>query len=235
MGKRIYARTTNMEKKINLVITDDHPLVRTALKSMLEDYTGIQIIAEAGNGKELLEILKKNIKPDVVLLDIEMPVMGGRETLDLVCKRFPEVKVIMVSMHNEMSYMAGFIAMGARAYVPKSADNETLVRAIRDVHRRGHYFDEAASVAMLRDLQKEKSINPVYDALALSKRETEIMKELCQGKTNKVIAELCNISTATVNFHRANIYRKTRSHNLSDLVKYGIKNGVIDWNPQFVG
>jgi DNA-binding NarL/FixJ family response regulator len=216
-----------MDKKIRVILTDDHPLVRSAFKLLLEGHLEIQVIAEANNGKELLELLK-SVKPDVVLLDIEMPVLGGRETLNIIGKRFPNLKVLMVSMHNEVTYMTGFIAMGARGYVPKSADTEVLIQAVLEVHKQGHYFDQSASVAMLRRLQQEKNINALYDELALSKREVEILQELCYGKTNRAIAETCNISMATVNFHRANIYRKTRSRNISDLMKYGIKNGMID-------
>jgi two-component system response regulator DegU len=223
-----------MNKKIRIILTDDHPLVRSAFKFLLEEHTEIQVIAEASNGKELLDILK-NVKPDVVLLDIEMPVLGGRETLNILSKRFPELKVLMVSAHNEATYMTGFIAMGARGYVPKSADTKVLVQAILEIHKQGHYFDQNASVAMLRRLQQEKNINSLYDELALSKREVEILQELCYGKTNRAIAETCNISMATVNFHRANIYRKTRSHNISDLMKYSIKNGMIDLNRQMTG
>jgi DNA-binding NarL/FixJ family response regulator len=103
------------------------------------------------------------------------------------------------------------------------------------VHKQGHYFDQGAFVAMLRRLQQKRSVNSLYDELALSKREVEILKELCYGKTNRTIAETCNISMATVNFHRANIYRKTQSRSISDLMKYGIRHGMIDLSRQGTG
>lgn len=221
------------DKKIQIMMADDHRLVRKALKYFLEDHPKFNVIGEAANGKELLDQLKGNT-PDLVLLDVEMPVMNGRETLEILLRRFPETKVIMLSMHNDLTYMAEFIAMGARAYIAKDSDEEVFIQAILSVHRNGHYFDETSSIAMLRGLQSEKSINPLMNELALSRRETEILKELCHGKTNKEIAEICNITLTTVNFHRTNIYKKTKSHNITDLIRYSIKNGMITMNIKMV-
>lgn len=210
-------------------MAEDHRLVRKAMKSFLEEQPRLKVVAEANNGKELLAILKTEV-PDIVLLDIEMPIMNGRQALGIIGKQFPNVKVIMLSLHNEKTLMAEFISMGARAYIPKTANEEVLARAIYMVHRSGFYFDQDLSLAMLRELQNEKTINPLFDEQSLSKRETEILRELCHGKTNKEIADSCNITLTTVNFHRSNIYRKTKSHNITDLLKYGIKNGVIHVN-----
>ena|SRR6218665_2266453 len=217
------------EKTIKIAMADDHRLVRKALKVLLECQPRLKVVAEASNGKELIEVLKSS-SPDIVLLDVEMPIMNGFETLGIICKRFPETKVIMLSLHNEKTMMAELIAIGARAFVSKSAPEELLVKAINNVHTAGYYFDQDLSLAMLRELQNEKTINPLLDELSLSKREMEILKELCHGKTNKQIANSCHITMTTVNFHRANIYRKTKSHNITDLIKYSIKNGMMQVN-----
>lgn len=217
------------EKTIKIVIADDHRLIRKGVKALLENQPKYKVVAEAANGKELLEILA-TLTPDIVLLDVEMPVMNGRQALGAICKSFPGTRVIMLSLHNEKTLMAEFISAGARAYVSKAVSEETLATAILHVHRSGYYFDQDLSMAMLRELQQEKAINPVLEELALSKREIEILKELCHGKTNKQIADSCNITMTTVNFHRVNIYRKTKSHNITDLIRYGIRNGVVNVN-----
>jgi DNA-binding NarL/FixJ family response regulator len=217
------------EKIIKIVLAEDHRLVRKALKTFLEEQFSFKVVAEAGNGKELLETLKR-VSTDIVLLDIEMPVMNGKQALSVICKQYPDIKVIMLSLHNEKTLMAEFLSMGARAFISKTASEEALCNAINNVYRLGYYFDQDLSLAMLRELQIEKTINPLMDEQSLSRRETEILKELCHGKTNKEIADCCNITMTTVNFHRTNIYKKTKSHNITDLIKYGIKNGMIPVN-----
>lgn len=222
------------DKKISIILADDHRLVRKGLKAFLEDHLKLRIIAEAGNGKELLELLEHQ-RPDIVLLDMEMPVMNGSEALGLISRRFPGTKVILMSLYNEISYMSEFSAMGARAYVPKGSHEDVLIRAILNVYRDGYYFDPASSLKVLKGLRAERSLHPLQGGLALSKRETEILKELCSGKTNREIADICNIAFTTVSFHRSNIYKKTRSHNISDLIRYSIQNGIVDLNSKLTG
>jgi DNA-binding NarL/FixJ family response regulator len=192
----------------------------------LKEDKNFQVIAEAANGKELLEQLK-TCSPDVVLLDIEMPVMNGKEALEIINKRFPGVKVVMLSMHSGSNFISELMARGARAFIPKDCDPDSLFEAIHTVHTEGYYFDKSISEAVLRGLQHEKSINPILESLALSDREIEILKELCEGKTNKEIAADLKIASSTVDFHRGNVYKKTGSKNIIDLIKYAIKYGII--------
>jgi DNA-binding NarL/FixJ family response regulator len=217
---------TTQKNNIKLIIAEDQELMRKSFIALLKEDQDFEIIAEASNGKELLEILK-HTTPDVVLLDIEMPVMNGREALEIINKRFPDVKVIMLSMHAGPHFISELMARGARAFLPKNCDPDALFEAIHTVSSEGYYFDKSISEAMLRGLQREKSINPLLEELSLSDRETEILKEICEGKTNRQIAEALNISIGTVDFHRGNIYKKTRSKNLVELLKYAIKNGII--------
>ncbi|MCD6065214.1 MAG: DNA-binding response regulator [Bacteroidetes bacterium] len=184
------------------------------------------VIGEAQNGKEVLEFLKVS-KPDVVLLDIEMPLMNGKETLEIIKKRFPETRVIMLSMHFDASYINEFMVRGARGYLAKGCDPETLFEAIRAVKKDGHFFGEKVAKAMLNGLQKERTIAPLLSEIALSDREIDILKEICTGKTNKEIAATLKISASTVDFHKQNIYRKTNSGNVTELVKYAIKNAIV--------
>lgn len=200
--------------------------MRKSFIALLKEDESFEIIGEGSNGKELLDLLKSNL-PDIVLLDIEMPVMNGVEALEIINKRFPELKVIMLSMHAGPAFISELMARGARAFLPKNCDAETFFEAIHVVHSEGYYFDKSVSQAMLRGLQREKAINPLLDELSLSDREIEILKEICDGKTNKQIADQLKISASTVDFHRGNIYKKTKSKNITDLLKYSIKNGII--------
>ncbi|HEY1039070.1 MAG TPA: response regulator transcription factor [Bacteroidia bacterium] len=215
-----------MPKRITIAIAEDQTLVRKALISLLEENNQVRCIAEAGNGRELLDLLKTQ-QPHIVLLDIDMPVMNGRQTLELIKKRFPGVKVIMLSIYNDQNYISEFMAMGANAYLPKNSDVEVLMEAIQTVKEKGIYISPAVSNALLNGLRQEKNINPLFDELSLTARETDILKIICEGKTNKEIAEQLHISASTVDFHRGNIYTKTKSKNVTDLVKYAIKNGII--------
>ena len=215
-----------MKQKIKLIITEDQPVMRTALKSLLENYKEFEIIGEASNGRELLDLLKDKT-PDVVLLDLRMPIMNGCETLEIINKRFKNVRVIMLSMHDEFDTIVEILSKGARGFVSKNGQPEHLVKAIHEVFKNGHYFDKNISEAMLNGLLKEKSINPLFDEQALSERETQVMKGICDGLTNNCIAGKLNISPSTVDFHKRNIYKKTKSRNVADLLKYAIKYGMI--------
>lgn len=200
--------------------------MRKSFIALLKEDPALEIVGEASNGKELLELLKST-ETDIVLLDIEMPIMNGVEALEVINKRFAEIKVVMLSMHAGAVFVSELMARGARAYLPKNCDADTFFEALHIVHNEGYYFDKSVSQAMLRGLQREKAINPLLDELSLSDREVEILKEICDGKTNKQIAELLKISASTVDFHRGNIYKKTKSKNITDLLKYAIKNGII--------
>lgn len=219
----------NAQNKIRIIVTEDQELMRKSLIALLKEDPAIEVVAEASNGKELLELMK-HTEADIILLDIEMPVMSGAEALDVINKRFGDMKVIMLSMYAGVNFISELMSKGARAYLPKNCDPDSFFEAIHTVYSEGYYFDKSVSEAMLRGLQKEKAINPVLDAMSLSDREIDILKEICEGKTNKQIAESLKISMHTVDFHRGNIYKKTKSKNLLSLLKYAIKSGIIDLN-----
>lgn len=217
---------TFMQKKISIILTEDQELMRKSLAALINDFPEFSVIGEAPNGKELLRLLKTST-PDIVLLDIDMPVMNGNETLDILNVRFPEVKVIMLSMYNEEGVILDFMTRGARAYLPKGCDVEMLTTTIESVHRNGYHFSDHVSKAMLNGVMRDRSLSHIAGELALTDREMEIVKELCEGKTNKEIANQLKVTTRTVDFHRANIYAKTKSRNVAELVKYAIRHGVV--------
>lgn len=216
-----------MQKKpIKIIVTEDQELMRKSFIALLKEDRNFKVVGEAAHGKDLLEILKK-VTADIILLDIEMPVMNGKEALEIINKRFPEIKVIMLSMHGGPHFISELMARGARAFLLKNCDPDTFFEAIHTVNEEGFYFDKEVSEAMLKGLQREKLINPLLDELSLTDREVEILKEMCEGKTNKQISASLNISINTVDFHRGNVYKKTKSKNIIDLLKYSIKNGLV--------
>lgn len=216
-----------MEKKVRVMVAEYQQLMRTALVSLLNEDKRIKVTGEAENGKKVLDLLQHD-KTDVVLMDLEMPVMNGKESLCIIRKKFPDIKVIILSMYDEESLVIDLITHGASAYLSKGCSSTVLSEAILTVYKEGAYFDRQVSRAMYSGLLRQKSINPLMDELSLSKRELEIMQELCKGKTNKEIADMFKISCSTVDFHRSNIYKKTKSKNITDLVKYAIKHKLIE-------
>lgn len=208
------------------MLADDHQLVRKAFTMMLDEQPDLKMIGHAGNGKELLALIKAD-QPDIVLLDIDMPVMNGRQCLGLIRSKFPDVKVIMLSLHKDPALMSEYIANGASAYLHKDVDMEDLLEAIRSVHKEGSYFSKDLSKALLAGIRKEKKSNPFFDEPVLSDKEIVVLKELCDGKTNQEIADILHVSINTIGFHRNNIYSKTKSHNIAELMKYSIRNGLI--------
>jgi two-component system, NarL family, response regulator DegU len=212
-----------MERKIRIVLAEDKTLMRKSLIALLNDYSRFEIVGEAGNGKELIDLLKKT-DTDIVLLDIEMPVMNGSEALKIIRLRFPEVKVVVLSVHNELYYVKDFLSNGARGFLPKDCLPEELINALESIQDKGFYLEDQVSKELLHE--------SVYGTQTLSKgalstREVEVLKELCNGCTEKEVAIKLNISRHTVHFHKMNIYSKTKSHNLAGVIKFAHDNGLI--------
>lgn len=213
-----------MNNKIRVAIAEDHDLVRQGIASLLNEEEGITVVSEAQNGAELLNDFRiKTI--DVVLMDIEMPVMGGKEALKAITLRYPSCKVIMLSMHYSDDFIIDCISAGARGFLPKNSDIEKVIDAIFAVFEQGYYFDDKMSKALLFQVLQNKDINPTFSNEPLTKREIEIVIAICDGKTNKDISESMCLSTRTIETHRKNIARKTKATNVAGVVIYAIKNG----------
>ncbi len=216
-----------MNVKINVGIAEDHLLVRQGMVSLLKQFEELNVIFDVGDGKELMAQLKE-AKPDVVLLDIEMPHMNGREALEKIKVRYPRIKVIIISMHFEGPYIIEFIKKGANGFLPKNVDIEHIVDAIFSVHHDGYYFDTKVSKVLASNLinpNKGMSDAPVS---VLSDREIEILRHVCFEKTNREIAEILNISPRTVEGHRMSLLEKTGAKTSMGLVIYAIKNKYVN-------
>ncbi|MGZ3861716.1 MAG: response regulator [Bacteroidia bacterium] len=217
-----------MSKNINLVIVDDHKLFRQGLISLLKDFNEkFNIIGEADNGKNLLALLKI-VKPDIVLLDMDMPVMSGEEAFDIIIKEYPGVKVIFLSMHYNEELASRYLSHGASAYLKKESSAEILIEAIETVYKGKKYCEPVLNMAS-HPVDNNGETNYPAGKRVLSGREIEVIKHICDGKSNKEIADTLFISLRTVDFHRGNIYAKTRAGNPAALAVYALRHGIISF------
>lgn len=217
-----------MGKTIRVAIAEDHELFREGLASILNEETAeIEISFEAENGKDLLEKLKsRNV--DVVLLDLEMPVLNGKQTLKALKAKYPSIRPIILSMFEAEKYISQAIKLGARGYLAKNSSIEKLVDAIYAVHNQGYYFDDEVSKSQLFKLVHDDDIEPEFGDEPLSEREQAVLELICNEKKNNQIADELCISVRTVEVHRQNLLRKTNSKNVAGLVVYAIKKGYFE-------
>jgi DNA-binding NarL/FixJ family response regulator len=206
-------------KKPGIIIVDDHKLFRSGLKYILEESGLYQVIAEASNGAEFLDLLN-NTTPDLVILDINMPVMNGIDAAKKALGLYPGLPILILSMHSESEYYTVLLETGVRGFVLKDADNEEFFNAISKVLRGGTYFSQEL---LLNIIRKESQTNSVK----LTRRETEVLELLSKGHSNQEISGLLNISQRTVERHRTLLLEKTGSRNSVSLIVYAIKNKLI--------
>ncbi|MBK8806223.1 MAG: response regulator transcription factor [Bacteroidales bacterium] len=209
---------------MSVFIVDDHNLFREGLKFLLSNCSIIGSIYEANCGKQFLEQLD-TLKPDVVLMDIEMPEMNGIETTQLAMSKCPDLKVIALSMYSYENYYSQMIDAGAKGFLLKNSKFEMVEHAILEVYSGNNYFSNEILVAILSNLNKKKSPKKIS---ILSEREIEILFNICKGLSNSEISELLSISKRTVDKHRENLLLKTESKNTAGLVIYAIKNGIFE-------
>lgn len=216
-----------LNKKITIVLADDHNLIRKGYRSILEKTENFKILGEADNGEQLINLIHF-YQPDIAIVDIEMPVMNGIEALRVIKKEKLHVKPIILSMHFSDYYVSQLILEGACAYLTKNAEVEEVLHTIQMVYRDGFYFGNSISKQVLQSISKNKKHAHLADSLVLSKREVEVLIHICAGHKNKEIAEILKISVNTVDYHRNNIFEKSGAENIVQLVKYAIKNGLTN-------
>lgn len=215
-----------MKKKIKLAIVDDTLLFRKGLISLINEFDKFEIIIEASSGKELIGMLQTK-KPDVLLLDIQMPDMNGILVSEYLQKHHPEIRILALSLYNDETIIQYLIKYGVRGFLLKDDDIITLVDAIGVVLETGYYFNNRVSKSMVQDLVSNKKINLTYKSAALSEREIEIVKLICKEQTNKEIAAQLFISYRTVDGHKDKILRKTKAKNVIGIVMYAVKNNLL--------
>ncbi|HNQ67495.1 MAG TPA: response regulator transcription factor [Bacteroidales bacterium] len=213
-----------MKDKIKIIIVDDHEIFRNGLKMVLGKLSYISLIGEAQNGQEFLDILNKD-KPDIVLLDLEMPVMNGIEAAKLALEKFPDLNIITLTMFNDDEYIKSMMDVGVKGFLIKNINKDTLDKAILTVVNGGNYYSEELFEFFSKQLTKEKKSDK--NIIDLTRREKEILQLLCEGLSNKEIAEELFISERTVLGHKTNLMIKTNCKNSLSLMAYAIKNKLV--------
>ncbi len=212
-----------MPSTIKILLADDHTIVRQGLKLILSSQPDLQVVGEAANGREAVELAQK-LRPDVVLLDVAMPELNGIEATRRMMETNPRVRILVLSMHKEAVYVREILKAGARGYLLKDVIDTELLNAVRSVARGDGYISPAVSGALLSDYRQNVT-DPVD---LLTKREREVLQLIAEGKTNKEVAARLNLSVYTVDSHRGKIMEKLNLHSTGELVRFAIKNGLGD-------
>ena len=210
--------------KIRLLLVDDHAVVRSGLRMLLDSQPDMEIVGEAQSGEEAITLVEAQ-KPDVVLMDVQMPQMNGIETTEKIKADRPETAVLALTMYEKDQYFFEMLRAGASGYVPKRAAPDELVKAIRTVMRGEVYLYPSMATLLVQDYLGEGDDEPACEDL--TPREQEVLTLIAESLTNAEIAEQLTISVRTVDRHRENIMRKLNMHNRIDLVKFAIKKGLI--------
>lgn len=206
---------------IKVILADDHKIFRESLRKMLVSESIADVIAEAGNGKQLLDLLEE-YTPDVVVMDISMPVMDGVETTKKALQKNPQLKILTLSSFGDEKYYYKMVEAGVKGFVIKSSGISELEQAITEIHEGGCWF----SNELLRKVIVNIGKSPAKE-MEVSDRELETLKLICDGLTNDQIAEKLHLSPETIKWHRNNLLSKTGCNNTAALVMYAIKNGLI--------
>jgi DNA-binding NarL/FixJ family response regulator len=210
--------------EIKIIIADDHALIRNGIKTMLSRNKDYKIVAEAENGQQLIALATKFL-PDIILVDISMPIMNGFDALSELKKLLPDLKVILLTMHEEPEYIIKAARSGANGYLLKNVDYEELHRAIESVMKGQKYFTQEASSILMEELHRKSDIDQLQEKL--TEREVDILKEIVKGLSSKEIGDKLFISSRTVDTHRNNLMKKLSVHNTAELVRLVIEKGLI--------
>jgi DNA-binding NarL/FixJ family response regulator len=210
-------------KKIRILLVDDHAMVRQGFRLILSAQSDMEIVGEAGNGREAVE-LADQLKPDVVVMDVAMPELNGIEATRRITASSPRTRVLALSMYKDSVYVREILRAGARGFLLKDAIDRDLLAAVRAVASGEGYLSPAVSEAVLSDYRRH-----VTDPLdLLSSREREVLQMIAEGKTNKDIATALELSVYTVDAHRGRIMEKLNLHSVGELVRFAVRKGLID-------
>lgn len=213
--------------KIRVLLVDDHAIMREGLRALLNYYKDIEVIGEAQDGEEAFNLVGTH-KPDVVLMDISMPGMGGFEATRLILKTFPQTAILVLTQHEDWRYAESLLKAGALGYVSKRALGTDLIKAIRTVTKGERYIEPTVAAALEQQQPvKKKEKTDTLQLTSLTQREEEILFYIAQGKTNTQIAKLLSLSVKTVEYHRTNLMSKLNARNVAELVKYAVKAGLV--------
>jgi DNA-binding NarL/FixJ family response regulator len=214
-------------KQIRILLADDHTVVRKGLRLLLESHPGFEVIADAADGREAVALAEKH-QPDVAVLDIAMPILNGIEAARQMAVKVPQIAIVILSMHSDEGYVLRALKAGARAYLLKDSAEYDLIHAVEAVGEGKAFFSPAISKMMVEDYMRqlrERQLEDSYELL--TNREREVLQLLAEGKNNKDVAGILNLSLYTVETHRSNIFQKLNLHSSAELILYAIRKGVI--------
>jgi len=216
-----------MSQKIGILIADDHTLLRNGIRALLEDEQDMVIVGEANDGREAVR-LAAQLKPNVILMDIAMPLLNGLEATRQIKREHPEINVLVLTMYDHEEYFRQVLEVGASGYIIKRAAANELVSAIRTVHQGEAVLSPTITRLLLEDYLRQDASKEEADPNALSPREREILQLIAEGKTSREIAEILSLSIKTVQSHRTNLMQKLGLHDRADLIKYAIQKKIIE-------
>jgi len=214
-------------QKIKVLIVDDHTLVRDGIRALLAMVADVEVIGEAANGKEAVQKVRK-LAPDVVLMDLAMPIMGGLEATRRIRKGFPGTKVLALTQYEDKEYIIPIIEAGARGFISKMAAFSGLASAIQAIYRGDSFLSPAAAAALVEECQQRATTEGGKDPYQhLTDREREILKLVAEGYTAREIADMLVLSLRTVESHKSSLTKKLDIHNRTDLIKFAIRKGIV--------
>jgi two-component system response regulator NreC len=214
-------------RKIRILLADDHKLMRSGLRLLIEQQPDLSVVGEAGDGREAVS-MAKSLRPDVTVMDIGMPNLNGIEASHQITHSHPEIAVVMLSMHADESYVLRALKAGAKGYLLKDSAEADLIRAVRAVAGGKSFFSPVVSKVLLDDYMRKLKRSGAEDAYdLLTPREREILQLVAEGKSNKEVANLLNLSVYTVETHRSNIMQKLNLRGIPELILYAVRKGII--------
>jgi DNA-binding NarL/FixJ family response regulator len=208
---------------IKILLADDHALVRQGFRLILSTQPDMQIVGEAGNGREAVELAEK-LQPDVVIMDVAMPELNGIEATRRIATAAPRARVLALSMHKDAVYVREILRSGARGYLLKDSVDADLLAAVRSIAKGEGYLSPGVSDAVLTDYRKHVT-DPID---LLTTREREVLQMIAEGKTNKEIATVLGLSVYTIEAHRGRVMEKLNLHSTGELVRFALRSGMID-------
>jgi two-component system, NarL family, response regulator NreC len=212
---------------IRVLLADDHGVVRKGLRFILERQADMEVVGEAGDGREAIRLAEVS-EPDIVIIDIAMPLLNGIDATAQMVKRNPSVGVIILSMHSDEDYLLSALNAGAKGYLLKDSAEVDLVRAIETVHRGTPFFSPEIARTMLEDYMRflqQRNLQDSYELL--TEREKEVLQLLAEGKSNKEVATILDVSVYTIDSHRTHLMQKLNLHNTAEIVLYAVRKKII--------
>jgi len=210
---------------IKVLLTDDHELVRTGIRRLLEDSQQVEIVGEADCGEDSLQ-LAQSLKPDVILMDVNMPGIGGVEACRRILQRNPKQKIIVLTVHNEQTYPKRLLEIGAKGYLTKECGVDEMIKAIKQVNSGGSYIASSIAQQLALSLLPGNDVNPID---RLSRREFQVMLMISQGLANVEISDKLCLSPKTISTYRLRVLEKLDAHNEVDLIKIAVEQGMVEF------